>query len=185
MRPSMVPSESIYPSQNPSDVPSCTPSTLDPTSTPVMMLCFVSPFLNFAMHEAAATILQGDVVSIHSAEENWLVADIRYGSDAYIGLVDYALEGTFVWTDGSDVNFTNYRVGEPNNNGGGEDCTSMYSDSNVWNDMPCYRPSPAVYKLPSSSLFGAITAGYTCYEGDSTGCTSSLNCKTELTICPG
>eukprot|EP00978_Attheya_sp_CCMP212_P023979 scaffold74636_cov67-Attheya_sp.AAC.2 len=70
LRPSMVPSESISPSHNPSDVPSCTPSTLDPTSTPVMILCFGSPLLNFSRHEAAANNLQGHVVSIHSAEEN-------------------------------------------------------------------------------------------------------------------
>eukprot|EP00978_Attheya_sp_CCMP212_P017405 scaffold46292_cov34-Attheya_sp.AAC.4 len=56
---------------------------------------------------------------------------------------------------------------------------------NDWNDVGCNStvPVPAVYKLPISSLCGAKTAGYTCYEGNSTGCSSSLNCKTELTTC--
>eukprot|EP00978_Attheya_sp_CCMP212_P012160 scaffold30225_cov36-Attheya_sp.AAC.1 len=110
--PSLI-SESISPSQNPSDVPSCTPSTLDPTSGP---------------YEAAANNLQGHVVSIHSAEENWLVVDICYSPYVYIGLVDYAVEGNYVWMDGSDVNFTNYRVDEPNSSGD-EDCTRIHSAS--------------------------------------------------------
>eukprot|EP00978_Attheya_sp_CCMP212_P029620 scaffold105875_cov60-Attheya_sp.AAC.1 len=101
----------------------------------------------------------------------------------YIGFVR---EGGFVWTDGSDFTFTRWRVGQPNNDGGNEDCTTTYhSNPDVvdhWVDRPCYREYPGVYKLPISSLCTAI-AGYTCYEGDSTGCSSSLNCKTELTTC--
>eukprot|EP00978_Attheya_sp_CCMP212_P041609 scaffold240595_cov63-Attheya_sp.AAC.9 len=185
-----MPTKSVSPSKNPSDVPtrsvgpSIKPSiSLDPTSTPVMILCFQSSPLNLTTHEAAANQLQGHVVSIHSAEENWLVVHIT-GTPAWIGLVDYAVEGDFVWIDGSDLNFTIWRSGEPDNNLGNQDCTLIaYSVQNEWDDGTCSDALPAVYKLPISSLCGAITAGYTCYEGDSTGCSSSLDCKTALTTC--
>eukprot|EP00978_Attheya_sp_CCMP212_P040966 scaffold229260_cov71-Attheya_sp.AAC.1 len=137
LMPSMVPSESVSPSQIPSDVPtssigpsmnpSSTPSiSLGPTSTPVMILCFQSSSLSFAAHEVAANQFQGHVTSIHSAEENWLVLHITNNIPAWIGLVDYAVEGDFVWTDGSDVTFTSWYPDEPNSfNGRNEDCTTI------------------------------------------------------------
>jgi hypothetical protein len=83
--------------------------------------------------------------------------------------------------DGSDVNFTGWNSGEPN--GITEDCTINYNGAPTWNNVQCSGSGgrAAVYKLPFSSRCDAITAGYTCYEGDSTGCSSSLNCKTALT----
>eukprot|EP00978_Attheya_sp_CCMP212_P045016 scaffold331115_cov56-Attheya_sp.AAC.1 len=150
-----------------------------------MIWCLRGDVSDFNTHEAAANLLQGHVGSIQSAEENWLVADIA-GARAWIGFVDYVSEGSFVWTDGSDVTFTSWDAGEPNNYNGNEDCTTIYWNApNEWNDFACSNGLPAVYKLPLSSLCGAKSAGYTCYEGDSTGCSSSLNCKKELTTCPG
>jgi hypothetical protein len=180
----MVPSESVSPSQNPSDVPTeSNGPSIKPSSTPAMILCRRGSGLNFAAHEAAANLLYGNVASIHSAEENWLVSYI--GGQAYIGFVDYGLAFDFVWSDGSDVNFTSWNSGEPN--GITEDCTiTAHGNPNTWNNVQCSDGRAAVYKLPFSSRCDAMamaTAGYTCYEGDSTGCSSSFNCKTALTAC--
>jgi hypothetical protein len=100
----MVPSEPVSPSQNPSDVPTEAESngpSIRPSSTPTpaMILCFRGSHLNFATHEAAANLLYiyGNVASIHSAEENWLVAYITAAAiPSFIGFVDYGVAWDFV-----------------------------------------------------------------------------------------
>ena len=55
--------------------------------------------------------------------------------DRYIhGFTDRRDEGNFEWTDGSCVDFTNWRPNEPNNLGN-EDCTHAYVGG-IWNDLP-------------------------------------------------
>ena len=39
--------------------------------------------------------------------------------------------------DGSQVDFFNWYVGEPNNAGTGEDCAEMIADTAEWNDVDC------------------------------------------------
>eukprot|EP00978_Attheya_sp_CCMP212_P043575 scaffold286765_cov75-Attheya_sp.AAC.1 len=175
----MVPSESVSPSQNPSDVPT---DSIGPSSTPGMILCHQYAKLDFATHEAAANLLYGHVVSIHSTEENWLVIYIAgAGHTSWIGFVDYGGTSDYVWTDGSDANYTGWRIGEPNFST--EKCTMTDNVAPTWNNIVCSHERTAVYKVPFTSRCDAITAGYTCYEGNSTGCSSSLDCKATLTTC--
>ena len=59
----------------------------------------------------------------------------------WIGLNDQAIEGAYLWLDGSPSSFTNWNVGEPNN-AGPEDCVfAIYlpnlSALGTWNDAPC------------------------------------------------
>lgn len=55
----------------------------------------------------------------------------------YIGLDDLAVEGTFVWVDGSPVGYASWGVNEPNNSGGLESCVVLYAGDGSWNDQPC------------------------------------------------
>ena len=57
----------------------------------------------------------------------------------WIGLNDLATEGTFVWSGGAPVGYTNWQAGEPNNAGGGEDCAQInrFYPVDTWNDEPC------------------------------------------------
>ena len=41
------------------------------------------------------------------------------------------------WIDGSSVTYTAWMPGEPNNYGGREDCTEIYSEQARWNDLKC------------------------------------------------
>lgn len=70
----------------------------------------------------------GDIASIHSAEENAQAASlVGLGSDAWIGFTDQRAEGTWVWSDGSPVVYTNWAGGEPNSYLGDEDCAVFWS----------------------------------------------------------
>ncbi|XP_072326957.1 C-type lectin lectoxin-Enh6-like [Scyliorhinus torazame] len=69
----------------------------------------------------------------------------------WIGLHDFFKEGTFLWTDGSSIDFTKWNLGEPNNNLGNEDCAHFgWRNQFVWNDGPCNIEYSSIcsYKLP-------------------------------------
>jgi hypothetical protein len=72
------------------------------------------------------------------AEEQWVLDEAykHHEGNWAIGLNDQDEEGTFVWVDGTPLNYTNWRGGEPNNTGG-EDCVE--ANKNGWNDVGCER----------------------------------------------
>lgn len=83
----------------------------------------------------------GHLVSIQSAEEQKLVANLGDGAERWIGGADMTVEDNYTWTDGSVFAFENWRSGEPNNNGyngGEEDCAEMEDDGR-WDDQPCEK----------------------------------------------
>ncbi|XP_042362980.1 lactose-binding lectin l-2-like [Plectropomus leopardus] len=90
------------------------------------------------------------LVSIHSADEqNFIRSLIRNFDHAegytWIGLSDTHKEGTWMWSDGTDVNFSYWYPGEPNNYGGHENCVhNNYNKESKWNDRPCSRSLPFV-----------------------------------------
>jgi hypothetical protein len=88
-----------------------------------------------------------DLASIHTADENALVTrecaktrDYAGSTEnshyCYIGLSDTITEGEFQWSDGSDVNFLNWKENEPNDSGGGEDWVQIFDRGTAggWND---------------------------------------------------
>ncbi|KAG8519254.1 Low affinity immunoglobulin epsilon Fc receptor [Galemys pyrenaicus] len=83
--------------------------------------------------------LQGQLVSVHSQEEQDFLTKHANRKGSWIGLQDLDIEGEFVWMDGSPLDYSNWRQGEPNNDGQGEDCVVM-EGSGQWNDAFCYTP---------------------------------------------
>ncbi|XP_029774262.1 low affinity immunoglobulin epsilon Fc receptor isoform X2 [Suricata suricatta] len=81
--------------------------------------------------------LQGRLVSIHSQEEQDFLAKRANRKGTWIGLRDLDMEGEFIWMDENPLNYTNWRLGEPNNGGQGEDCVMMQG-SGQWNDAFCH-----------------------------------------------
>ena len=70
----------------------------------------------WANAETQAAGWGGYLVAIGSqAEQNWLVATFGSSERLYIGFNDIAVEGTWVWTSGDPVTYTNWDSGEPNN----------------------------------------------------------------------
>jgi hypothetical protein len=124
--------------------------------------------------EADAVALGGHLVAINDAAENafiystfFLAGDPPELATLWIGINDAASEGTFVWSNGDPVTYTNWNSGEPNNDapGGGQDYGLMYGagrwDDNV-NDtgptsfgvaeIPEIVPEPATFLLVAFGL---------------------------------
>ena len=90
----------------------------------------------------------GDLATISDSAENSWVADTAAPSSTlswWIGLNDRATEGTFLWADGTPVTFTSWVLEEPNDFGGGEDCTAMREHTDTgWGDLPCEVERPYI-----------------------------------------
>lgn len=87
----------------------------------------------------------GQLAIITSAAENQFIANhLGYGNAAFIGLTDKNSEGDFSWADGTNLGYSNWDSGEPNNgNGLPENFVVMHgwtlggwADYNVWVAKP-------------------------------------------------
>ncbi len=100
--------------------------------------------------EAEAAGFGGHLASVTSlGEQNFLVNTFLSGANDHniywLGLTDQAVEGTFVWSSGEAVTYTNWQAGEPNNFNGVEDYVAInwHFGNNIpggslgaWNDTP-------------------------------------------------
>ncbi|XP_072181990.1 alpha-N-acetylgalactosamine-specific lectin-like [Diadema setosum] len=62
------------------------------------------------------------------------------GVRLWIGINDIAEEGEFVWSDGSNASYQNWRPNQPDNYRGQEDCVQIglaHVSRNEWNDIDC------------------------------------------------
>ncbi|MBG0789922.1 MAG: hypothetical protein H0S80_05415 [Desulfovibrionaceae bacterium] len=103
---------------------------------------FSSGLTTWQAAEDQAVALGGHLVAIGSADEQSyiekLIASVLSPTaKVWIGFTDQETEGTWVWSNGEDVNYTNWHSGEPNNlhSGEGEDFAMIHwwSDG-TWND---------------------------------------------------
>ena len=95
--------------------------------------------------------LNSNLTSIHSAEEaQFIYKNLVPGSSkVWIGFNDITTEDVFVWADGSDVKYTDWRTssGEPNDFGKGEDCTIIIVRDLKWVDFPCDKKLPFICRF--------------------------------------
>lgn len=83
--------------------------------------------------------LGGHLATISSAEENNYLFNLMKSkgyNSAYFGLTDSEREGVWKWVNGETVNYTNWRLGEPNAENENEDYAMFYYKYNdgTWND---------------------------------------------------
>lgn len=114
-----------------------------------LAFCFAA--LQWSEAEADCVTQGGHLVSIHDDAEQASVVEHAFaiaGDSWWIGANDGDVEGTFVWTDGSAMDFVAWAGGEPNDSGG-EDCGHLAAwAGGAWNDQPCYATARYVCELP-------------------------------------
>lgn len=117
--------------------------------------------------QGACQSMGGDLVTMRDEMENQFVVDNFQLGNMWIGLNDNAMEGNFVWADGSGATYRNWQPNEPSNgngNGSPENCVAMgamgTSGEARWNDAECSAQElpmcmlrvPATYACPMGSL---------------------------------
>lgn len=114
-----------------------------PTPTPLPTSCppeyefyeghcyfYYDSYYNVADAESICQEDGGNLTSIHSEEENEFVASlVSYSPKVWLGLHEVA--GTWVFTDGTAVDYSNWFTGHPN---GGGTAVSMDTTHNRWVD---------------------------------------------------
>jgi len=129
--------------------------------------------------EALAVSVGGHLASITSREEQdfietRLMDDL--GGDFWIGLTDEEIEGTFVWTSGEPLDYTNWGGGQPDDWQAGEDYVHIRNDK-TWNDNDQNAHFHGLIELESSpdenllAMLGSPSG--TLIQGNSIGTDSS------------
>lgn len=131
---------------------------------------------SWTVANAAATAAGGHLASINSAAENAFIGTAfgftrSVDTIYWIGLKRTAANGPFAWTDGSELTYTNWNPGEPNNDRGLENYAALnwYAPNvsggrfGTWNDTPdegviFANPTPQPYRgvVEFTSLPGAV-----------------------------
>jgi cysteine-rich repeat protein len=118
---------------------------------------------------AACQLHGSHLVTIHDSGENFMVASLLDGR-VWIGLSDTASEGSFRWVDGSGISYAPWVAGEPNDEGGMEDCVEVgYMAPDQWNDLPCDQQRPFICEISASGSEcgnGQVEPGEECDDGN-------------------
>lgn len=81
----------------------------------------------------------GQLPSPRSAAENEALQELvefENKGAAFLSMTDSETEGTFTYPGGEPLGYSNWAPGEPNNNGGNEDCVEIFTNGK-WNDKSC------------------------------------------------
>ena len=100
------------------------------------------------------------LVSIHDAVENAYVGSLFPSGDSFwIGLTDsstFSTEGTFVWTDGSPLDYTNWASGQPDNSSAGLDFVRFDNSIDQWLTDVDDSATSAYFSVFSAPLTSAV-----------------------------
>ncbi|XP_072543838.1 lactose-binding lectin l-2-like [Salminus brasiliensis] len=110
---------------------------------------YVGQEMSWVSAETHCLSLGANLVSIHNDNEYQLVKALIRVNDhmenpTWIGLSDCQQEKTWIWSDGTKLNYTKWNSDEPNFTEK-ECCVHMnWRDEKNWNDIPCTLKYPFV-----------------------------------------
>merc|ERR1719244_2420888 len=70
----------------------------------------------------------------------------------WVGLNDRDSEGGYEWLDGKPFRFAHWAPGEPDNQGGSEDCVVWDVTANNWSDESCYLTWSFICQVPKGAV---------------------------------
>ncbi|XP_051787822.1 lectin-like isoform X3 [Erpetoichthys calabaricus] len=94
--------------------------------------------------------LGGNLASVHSSIANQFITSLirsrdSSGPSSWLGGSNCVRTSSWLWTDGSQWDFTNWNPFEPNNVGGNEKCfNTNFMVQGGWNDIDCSNQYPFV-----------------------------------------
>uniref|UniRef100_A0A0N5A1P4 C-type lectin domain-containing protein n=1 Tax=Parastrongyloides trichosuri TaxID=131310 RepID=A0A0N5A1P4_PARTI len=105
---------------------------------------FVKDKVSWYAAEHSCTKWDGHLVSINSEAENDFVKKL-HKNVVWIGLNDLQNEGEFINTDGTKLNYCNWKIGAPDNKEHNENCVE-HDSSGRMNDVFCFMARSYVCK---------------------------------------
>ncbi|XP_065146180.1 ladderlectin-like [Paramisgurnus dabryanus] len=122
--------------------------------TPFGVQCykFFPASVDWTTAEKNCQSLDANLASVRNTVENNFLLSLIVSpiSVSWIGGHDAEVAGQWLWTDGSQFDFTTWCTGEPNNYGGKEYCLQM-NTNHCWNDAPCSTTLSYICAKPVSS----------------------------------
>jgi len=113
---------------------------------------------------------QANLVSLHSEEEHQFVVGLNGGSGIHWlgGRRDPGNRDTWVWSDGTPWDYSNWARGQPADFAGKEDCAHIWDVNQkntvygLWNDAPCSSVTTFVCKKVCQAGWSAFNGK--CYK---------------------
>ncbi|XP_065145780.1 ladderlectin-like [Paramisgurnus dabryanus] len=111
--------------------------------TPFGLQCFkfFSESVNWATAEKNCQSIDANLASVRNKVEYNFLLSLIVPADTlvWIGGHDGEIEGQWLWSDGSQLDFTDWCSGEPNNyQGNPESCLMInWTNNKCWNDAQC------------------------------------------------
>lgn len=152
--------------------------------------CSINP-ASWPQANANSNALGGHLAEVNSAGENNFLAEILTIQRAWIGLSDASAEGTFKWSTGKSLDYTNWYPGQPNDDAGYQDYVAMQS-SGLWNDEYNNLSMEYIMEVPCTQAYqiGGPTSGSYFPAGSTTtityagidACGNTDTCSFDITI---
>ena len=125
----------------------------------------------------------GHLASVLSNDEMVFISCLQDPSSIHKSWIGAKRNGnSFQWTDGSKFDFENWSPGEPNNQGGAEDCIEFDSDPghtvhDKWNDSPCSNKRNYVCKKKpvGGKMLCNITRCHPYFKFEDFNCTINID----------